>query len=45
MDMNTIGYYLYMQECEKQQDQAEDKEVNVNFSDLLEPDRSTPEEK
>ena len=44
MDMETLGYFLYMEEVEKeqmQQDQAEYGKVNVNFLDNLVGDQTT----
>ena len=47
MDMETLGYFLYMEEVEKeqmQQDQAAYGKVNVNFLDNLVGDQTTQEE-
>lgn len=47
MDMETLGYFLYMEEVEKeqmQQDQAEYGKVNVNFLDNLVGDQTTQDQ-
>ena len=47
MDMEALGYFLYMEEVEKeqmQQDQAEYGKVNVNFLDNLVGDQTTQEQ-
>lgn len=47
MDMETLGYFLYMEEIEKeqmQQDQAEYGKVNVNFLDNLVVDQTTQDQ-
>ena len=47
MDMETLGYFLYMEEIEKeqmQQDQAEYGKVNVNFLDNLVGDQTTQDQ-
>lgn len=47
MDMETLGYFLYMEELEKeqmQQDQAEYGKVNVNFLDNLVGDQTTQDQ-
>ena len=45
--METLGYFLYMEEVEKeqmQQDQAEYGKVNVNFLDNLVGDQTTQDQ-